>query len=191
MNGYQEDISPPLCEKKSKKMKNPLDKAQKLCYNKYVIKSKPALENKKNLEVDTMATRVVFPFTQKQAFEALISNLRGGALAYEGKEGLVQADADKLVEFLAHKIGQIERQADAPRKLTPQQEANEVIKRGILDNMEVGERYTIGDMLTTFDCFPEKMAPQRVSALLSQLGAKGTGEVVRTEEKGKAYFSLA
>ena len=43
----------------------------------------------------------------------------------------------------------------------------------------------------TFDCFEPTTSPQRVSALLSQLGAKGSGQVVRTEEKGKAYFSLA
>jgi hypothetical protein len=46
-------------------------------------------------------------------------------------------------------------------------------------------------MLVTFDCFPETMTPQRLSALLSQLGTRGTNQIVRTEEKGKAYFSLA
>jgi hypothetical protein len=132
-----------------------------------------------------MATRVTFPFKQVEAYEALIALIEDGALP--------QSDTitpDKLVEFLQHRIAQAEKKV-AEKKLTPQQEANEVIKRGILDNMEVGERYTIGDMLTTFDCFPAGTSPQRVSALLSQLGAKGTGEIVRTEEKGKAYFSLA
>ena len=46
-------------------------------------------------------------------------------------------------------------------------------------------------MLMKFDCFEAGTSPQRVSALLSQMGSKGTGEVIRTEDKGKAYFSLA
>ena len=129
-----------------------------------------------------MATRTTFSFSQKQGFEALIGVLNGEDCSFDKAE---------LVSFLNHKIAQLDKRADAPRKLTPAQQANEVIKRGILDNMEVGERYTIGDMLIGFDCFDEKTTPQKVSALLSQLGAKGTGEIVRTEEKGKAYFSLA
>ena len=46
-------------------------------------------------------------------------------------------------------------------------------------------------MLITFDCFPETMTPNRLSALLSQLGPYGTQQVERTEEKGKAYFTLS
>ena len=143
-----------------------------------------------------MATRVTFPFTQKQAFSALISLIETGEAKYEavsktGDKSIVKPNLDMLVDFLAHKIEQADKKSDTPRKLTPQQEKNEVVKEGILANMEVGKRYTIGDMLTTFDCFEPTTSPQRVSALLSQLGAKGSGQVVRTEEKGKAYFALA
>ena len=143
-----------------------------------------------------MATRVVFPFTQKQAFSALISLIETGEAKYEavaknGDKSIVKPNLDTLVDFLTHKIEQADKKSDAPRKLTPQQEKNEVIKEGILANMETGKRYTIGDMLMTFDCFEPTTSPQRVSALLSQLGAKGSGQVVRTEDKGKAYFSLA
>ena len=144
-----------------------------------------------------MATnRVTFPFTQREAFEALMALVNDGDMVYthmakNGDKETVHPAADKIVEFLAHKITQLDKQADTPKKLTPQQEKNEATKQGILANMEVGERYTIGDMLTTFDCFEAGTSPQRVSALLSQMGAKGTGEIVRTEEKGKAYFSLA
>jgi hypothetical protein len=146
-------------------------------------------------EVDTMATRVVFPFTQNQAFSAVINLVKTGKATYENKtkDGveIVEIDPDKLVEFCEHRIEQNAKKSDAPRKLTPQQEKNEAVKEGILANMEVGKRYTISDMLMTFDCFEPTTSPQRVSALLSQLGAKGSGQVVRTEEKGKAYFSLA
>ena len=143
-----------------------------------------------------MANRVTFPFTQKQAFEALIALIQTGEPKYEavsktGDKSVVKPNLDTLVDFLTHKIEQADKKSDAPRKLTPQQEKNEVVKEGILANMEVGKRYTISDMLMTFDCFEPTTSPQRVSALLSQLGAKGSGQVVRTEEKGKAYFALA
>ena len=144
-----------------------------------------------------MATnRVVFPFTQREVFESLIALVSGGDMVYDhmaknGDKETVHPDPEKVVEFLNHKIAQLDKQADTPKKLTPQQEKNEQTKQGILANMEVGERYTIGDMLTTFDCFETGTSPQRVSALLSQMGAKGTGQIVRTEDKGKAYFSLA
>lgn len=138
-----------------------------------------------------MANRVMFPFTQNQAFSAMINLIQNGKATYVTKDGEVEADPEKLVEFLEHRIEQNEKKASAPKKLTPQQEKNEVVKHGILENMEIGERYTIGDMLMKFDCFEAGTSPQRVSALLSQMGAKGTGEIVRTEEKGKAYFSLA
>ena len=143
-----------------------------------------------------MATRVTFPFTQKQAFEALIALIQTGEPKYEaisktGDKSVVKPNLDTLVDFLTHKIEQADKKSDAPRKLTPQQEKNEQTKQGILANMEVGKQYTISDMLMTFDCFEPTTSPQRVSALLSQLGAKGSGQVVRTEEKGKAYFSLA
>ena len=144
-----------------------------------------------------MATnRVTFPFTQREAFEALIALVNDGDMVYthmakNGDKETVHPVPDKIVEFLTHKIAQLDKQADAPRKLTPQQEKNEITKQGILANMEIGKRYTISDMLTTFDCFEVGTSHNRVSALLSQMGAKGTNEIVRTEEKGKAYFSLA
>ena len=74
---------------------------------------------------------------------------------------------------------------------TDYHQENEKIKAGILKNMEPGSRYTIADMLARFDCFPLYMTPQRLSALLAELGTRGTQQIVRTEEKGKAYFSLA
>jgi hypothetical protein len=143
-----------------------------------------------------MANRVTFPFTQKQAYEALTSLIQTGEAKYEaisksGEKSVVKPNLDVLVEFLAHKIEQADKKSDAPRKLTPAQEANLKTMDAMLANMEVGKRYTIGDMLMTFDCFEPTTSPQRVSALLSKLGAKGTGQIVRTEEKGKAYFSLA
>ena len=98
---------------------------------------------------------------------------------------------EEMVAFFEKRLEQANKKSASERKLTPHQIENEHIKEGILDNMEHGVTYTIADMLVTFDCFPEGMTPNRLSALLSQLGARGTNQIVRTEVKGKAYFALA
>lgn len=98
---------------------------------------------------------------------------------------------EEMVAFFEKRLEQANKKSTGERKLTPHQQENEKIKEDLLDNMENGVRYTIGDMLITFDCFPIGMTPNRLSALLSQLGAKGTNQIVRTEVKGKAYFEKA
>ncbi len=100
---------------------------------------------------------------------------------------------EEMIAFFTKRLEQEAKKSAnrGERKLTPHQLENEKIKDGILDNMEHGVIYSIADMLITFDCFPAGMTVARLSALLSQLGAKGTNQVVRTEVKGKAFFALA
>ena len=74
------------------------------------------------------------------------------------------------------------------RKPTKTQIANESFKSIIVDNMESGRLYTITEIAKEMP-FGEELSNQRVSALVRQL--KDAGIVVRTEEKRKAYFSLA
>jgi len=141
-----------------------------------------------------MATRISFSFTQREAFEALSALVRGedfvlDRINKEGEHVKVEVDRDEMIKFLAHKISQVEARADAPKKLTPTQIKNEGVKQAILSNMEMGERYSIPDMLEQFDCFDAGTRSQYVSSLLTQL--KTAGKIVRTEEKGKAYFALA
>lgn len=114
------------------------------------------------------------------------------------KQGFTRAIEDykrigdaEMVAFFEKRLEQACKKSNSERKLTPHQLENEKIKDDILNCMESGVSYTIADMLVTFTCFPSEMTPQRLSALLSQLGAKGTGQIVRTEVKGKAYFALA
>ena len=95
-----------------------------------------------------------------------------------------------MVAFFEKRLAQVEKRSNVERKLTPHQQENERIKDGILDNMCVGTIYSIADMLCTFDCFPENMTPNRLSALLSQLGPKGSQQIERIEQKGKVYFTL-
>lgn len=74
------------------------------------------------------------------------------------------------------------------RKPTKTQIANEGFKSIIVDNMEHDRLYTITEIAKEMP-FGEELSNQRVSALVRQL--KDAGIVVRTEEKRKAYFSLA
>lgn len=74
------------------------------------------------------------------------------------------------------------------RKPTKTQIANEGFKEIIVNNMEHGRLYTITEIAKEMP-FGEELSNQRVSALVRQL--KDAGVVVRTEEKRKAYFSLA
>ena len=99
----------------------------------------------------------------------------------------VQADPG-LVEFINHEIELLDRKNSTEKKPTAQQTANEAIKVAILDNMAEGERYTITDLIKSV---PEcaDLTNQRVSALMRQLIEDK--QVVRTEDKRKAYFSLA
>ena len=95
---------------------------------------------------------------------------------------------DSLVAFINHELELLDKKNSAEKKPTAQQTANDGIKVAILDNMAEGVKYTITDIIKTV---PEcaELTNQRVSALIRQLIADG--QVVRTEEKRKAYFSLA
>ena len=94
----------------------------------------------------------------------------------------------KLVEFINHELELLDKKNAADKKPTAQQTANEAIKVAILDNMAEGAKYTITDLIKSV---PEcaDLTNQRVSALVRQLVDEKM--VVRTEDKRKAYFSLA
>ena len=98
----------------------------------------------------------------------------------------------EMVAFFEKRLEQNAKKSSnsGERKLTPHQLENEKIKEGILDSMVMGTVYSIADMLNTFTCFPEGMTPNRLSALLSQLGPKGSQQIERIEQKGKVYFTL-
>lgn len=94
--------------------------------------------------------------------------------------------SEKLVSMKA----QLEKKSNksGERKPTKTQIANEGHKAVILANMEHGRLYTVTE-LTKEMPFDEELSSQRVSALVRQL--KDSGAIVRTEDKRKAYFSLA
>ena len=98
------------------------------------------------------------------------------------------AENDSLVEFINHELELLDRKNSAERKPTAKQNENAVLKTAIADEMESGVKYTISNMLKALPSCAE-LTNQRVSAVVRQMVAEGT--VVRTEEKRKAYFSLA
>lgn len=80
------------------------------------------------------------------------------------------------------------RNGSKSSKPTKAQVENEGIKTSIVNEMVEGEKYSVTEMLSKLPCC-EGLTNQKVSALVRQLVAEG--ELVRTEEKGKAYFTLA
>ena len=73
----------------------------------------------------------------------------------------------------------------ATRGQTATQKANEEVKQTILDAMESGKSYTVTEIMKLVGL----ESNQKATALIGQL--KKDGLVVRSEVKGKAYFTLA
>lgn len=99
---------------------------------------------------------------------------------------------DARREFLEKRIEVTEKKnasKGGEKKLSKAQEANEGYKTAILDEMEEGKSYTITDMCKELPTCVELASPNKVNALIKQL--KDSGKVIRTEVKGKAYFTLA
>ena len=95
-------------------------------------------------------------------------------------------DAEK--DFVKHELELLEKKNSSEKKPTAQQVANDGIKTAIAEGMSPNRLYTVTEIQKEI---PEcaELSNQRVSALLRQM--KDDGVVVRTEDKRKAYFSLA
>ena len=99
----------------------------------------------------------------------------------------VKANPD-MVAFIEHELELLDKKNSAEKKPTAQQTANEAIKSAIVEAMEANRLYTVTEIQKSVDECAD-LSNQRVSALLRQL--KDDGVIVRTEDKRKAYFSLA
>ena len=96
---------------------------------------------------------------------------------------------NSMADFIAERCElHTKKNSSKSSKPTKAQEKNEGIKNSIVNEMVEGERYTVSEMLTKLPCC-EGYTNQKISALVRQLVAEG--ELVRVEEKGKAYFTLA
>lgn len=138
-------------------------------YNKGVKRTKSFFKMKVRYIMEKM--------TQKKAIAYVIKNF-----------------GDKMPKDVVDKLTDIRTSLEkksvskGDRKPTATQTANINHKETILNSMEEGKRYTISDMMKEFP-FSEELSNQRVSALVKQL--KDEQLIIRTEEKRKAYFSLA
>jgi hypothetical protein len=113
-------------------------------------------------------------------FKDLIEVLEANGLLTEDRKAFLE----KRIEVTEKKNAS----GGGEKKLTKDQEQNEVYKTKILASMEKGKSYTISDMLKMFVCC-ETLSQNKVNALVKQL--KDSGKVIRSEVKGKAYFTLA
>ena len=100
----------------------------------------------------------------------------------------VKADP-MLSEFIAHEMELLAKKNTADKKPTAQQEANAVIKQNVLTVLADGKKRTVSELLKMVPDLPDTMTNQRMSALVRQM--VDAGEVIRTEDKRKAYFSKA
>ena len=130
------------------------------------------------LEIDTMATTTSSSvrMTKAQKFQ-ILADLPA-----------VKADP-MLTEFIAHEMELLSKKNASDKKPTAQQEANAVIKQNVLTALADGEKRTVSDLLKMVPDLPDTMTNQRMSALVRQMVE--AGQLVRTEDKRKAFFSIA
>lgn len=100
---------------------------------------------------------------------------------------------DELATFIDKRIEVTTKKnasgSNGEKKLTKEQEQNEVYMTEILNSMEVGKSYTITDMMKEFAVCENFPSSNKANALVKKL--KDRGAVIRTEVKGKAYFTKA
>ena len=96
-------------------------------------------------------------------------------------------DNEELVNFIKHEIDLTKKKnANRSNKPTKTQAENAVLAETLYNAMEQGKAYTITQLLN--EVFAgQGFSTSKVSALAQIL--KSQGKVVRTEEKGKAYYS--
>lgn len=99
---------------------------------------------------------------------------------------------EQALAFLAERIEQTakknaSRSENGEKKLTPTQQANEVVKNNLITHLAMmGCPQSVADIMKTADCCANK-SNQYVTQMLTQL--KNENRVIRTEEKGRAYYS--
>ena len=96
---------------------------------------------------------------------------------------------NSMADFIAERCElHTKRNSSKSSKPTKAQAENEALKDSIVNEMVEGERYTITEMLTKLPCC-KGYTNSKITALVTQLVKEN--EVIRIEEKGRAYFTLA
>ena len=94
----------------------------------------------------------------------------------------------EVTEKLTAMKTSFEKKSSAERKPTPTQLENQNHKAAILAVLADGVQRTVSDLMKEVPVLAD-LSNQRVSAIVRQLTL--SGEVVRIEDKRKAYFKLA
>lgn len=95
--------------------------------------------------------------------------------------------SESEIAFLVERK-ELHEKKNASRKPSKVQTENEGYKEEILDFLDDGGSYSIGDLIKAVPSLNE-FSTSKVSALVRQL--KDDGLVLRSEVKGKAYFKKA
>ena len=96
---------------------------------------------------------------------------------------------DEVIGFIDHELELLANKNRADNKANKEHhDQNEIIQQGILEFMEVGEKYTISRLIKECPAC-EGLSHPKVTSLIHDL--KNREMIIRTEEKRQAYFSLA
>ena len=102
-------------------------------------------------------------------------------------EGILTAEEIKFLE----ERKALHEKKNASRKPTKVQEANKALAEGVLDYMQENPNrlFTVSDLMKSVPCFVNyegDLTHSKANAIVKML--KDNGLVIRSEDKGKAYF---
>ena len=166
--------------KKSKKM---LDKLLRLWYNKDAPRGQQKIQKwvatyrKKGIDTMSTNTNTTHKPTKRENFNALL-------------QIPAVASNDALVAFNTHEIELLDRKNTGEKKPTAKQIANASLAEQIVAEMEAGRLYTVSEAMKELPCLASDadMSNQRASRVMNNLVA--SGDLVKTTDKRKSYFSL-
>lgn len=102
------------------------------------------------------------------------------------KMAIAETSNAELIAFFNHEIELLERKNSSGSKAPSKtQVANETLKTEILELMANDTKYTVSEL----DKLMGIGSPNKTNALVKQL--KDSGLVIRTVDKGRAYFTKA
>ena len=141
-----------------------------------------------------------FPITKAQNFQSIVAHLSGlpedevlhtVTIGSGEKQKQFDVTAKLAIEMLTHQVGLLTAKNSADKALTEKQKANNATKTAILAHMgqNPDQKLTITDMIKHIDACAE-MTNQKVSAIVRQM-VNEDGTLLRSEDKGKAMFSVA
>ena len=91
-------------------------------------------------------------------------------------------------DYCEKAMERLDKKSASAKKPTANQLANESIKTEIINGMEKDRLYTVTEIIKEISACAD-LTNQKVSALLKQL--VDVGEIKKTEDKRKSYFSLS